>query len=316
MRGHIINRLLQALPVIFSVIIINFFLIHLAPGDPAVMIAGEEATPEYLELIREKMGFNKPIYIQLLIYLRQVFSGDLGYSYYSKRPVLDVIAERMPNTIFLLGTAFIFSILIGVVLGVVASKRLYSLTDDVISFLSLTLYSLPSFWLGMIFILIFALHLRIFPTSGIMSVKVASNFLDRLWHLCLPASVITIYWLALYTRITRGSMLETMKKDYIMTAWSKGCSERTVFFKHALRNALLPIVTVIGLRFRVLFTGSVVIETVFAWPGIGRLMYDAIIELDYPVLMGGFIIVSLVVVLANLVTDIIYTILDPRIRYG
>jgi len=315
MRKKIINNLLQAVPVIFGVIIINFFLIHLAPGDPAVMLAGEEAPAEYLDLIRDKMGFNKPMHIQLFIYLKQVLSGDLGYSYYSNRPVLEIIIERLPNTLLLLGTAFVFSILIGIFLGIIASKKPYSLTDNITSFLSLILYSLPTFWLGMIFILIFSVHLKIFPTSGIMSVKGGSSIFDRLLHMFLPSSVITIYWLALYTRITRGSMLETLKKDYILTAWAKGCSERIVLFKHALRNALLPIITVIGLRFRVLFTGSVTLETVFAWPGIGRLMYDAIIDMDYPILMGGFIIVSIIVVLANLVTDIIYTILDPRIRF-
>ena len=315
MRRHILNRLLLAIPVILSIIVINFFLIHLAPGDPAVMLAGEEATPEYLKLVREKMGFNKPIHVQLLIYLRQIFSGDLGYSYFSKRSVLEMIFERIPNTIFLLGTAFIFSILIGVGLGILASKKPYSLSDDIVSITSLSLYSLPSFWLAMIFILVFSVNLGIFPTSGIMSVRTSTNIFDRIWHLILPASVITIYWLALYTRITRGSMLETLKKDYILTAWAKGCNERSIYYKHALRNALLPIVTIIGLRFRVLFTGSVVIETVFNWPGIGRLMYDAILDMDYPLLMGGFIVVSFIVVLVNIVTDILYSVLDPRIRY-
>lgn len=319
LKTYILRRILQVIPLIFGVIMINFTIIHLAPGDIALMLAGEDASPEYVETLRTRFGLDKPIHEQLLIYISNVVRGDLGYSFANRSPVVKCILERVPATVLLIFCSMLFSITVGVLLGVNASKRPYSRADNATTIGSLLGYSIPNFWLGMILMLVFSLSLGIFPVQGMFTVGVDMVGLER-WidiarHIVLPALVLGTSQVALYARLTRASMLDVLDQDYIITARAKGCNDRAVIFDHALKNALLPVVTMIGLNLGFVLTGATLTETVFAWPGIGRLMYDSIFRRDYPVLMGIFIIVSISVILASLLTDIIYAYLDPRIRY-
>lgn len=318
LKWFILKRLLFIFPIVLFIILLNFTLIHLAPGDPVTYIASAiTAPPGYMEEMREKYGFNKPLHERLFLYVGKVLRGDFGYSFFYRKPVLDLIRERLMNTLILTISAFTASVVVGIILGEIASKRPYSFVDNLISISSLSLYSMPPFWVGLIFLLIFSLNLRLFPVQGMVTVGLSGlNYLaSLLWHLALPTIALATRRLAIYVRLTRGTMLEELKKDYITTAWCKGCSENQVYFDHALTNALLPIVTMVGMQIRHLFMGAVLIETVFAWPGIGRLLYDSIMQRDYNLIMSVFIIVSIITLLSNLIVDIIYTYLDPRLKY-
>jgi peptide/nickel transport system permease protein len=318
-RSYIAWRILQAVPLVLGVIVVTFVIVHAAPGDPAYVLAGEGADPQYVEMLREQMGLNKPLIEQLLLYIAAVMSGNLGYSFVYRQPVLSVVMERVPATMLLMGAAIILSSTIGIVLGTTSARKPYSLKDNAATAMSLLGYSLPVFWLAQILLLVFAVQLGWFPVQGIVSVREEvvglGRVFDILHHLILPMVALALLQLALVTRLTRASILEVLRQDFITTAWSKGLDETTVMYRHALRNALLPVVTVIGLNFSAMLTGSVLTETVFGWPGLGRLMYDAISSRDYPVLMGNFIITSITVILVNLATDIAYGFLDPRILY-
>jgi peptide/nickel transport system permease protein len=318
---YILKRLLQAVPLLVGVIVINFIIIHVAPGDPVLVIAGEYGTtPEYLAMLRAKMGLDKPLYLQLLIYLKTVSMGDLGHSFVWNESVLKVILEFVPATLLLMGASLILSVLVGIPLGVWASRKPYSLTDNSITTLSLAGYSIPVFWLGIMGILLFSVQLKWLPTQGMRTIVGAMTglayYTDIARHLVLPATVLALAQLALVTRLTRASMLEVMSLDFITTAWSKGLGENRVIFRHGLRNALLPIVTIIGLQVGYMFGGAILTETVFAWPGLGRLMLRALSTRDYPLIMGMFIVITLMVIVTNLVTDILYAVLDPRVRYA
>jgi peptide/nickel transport system permease protein len=319
LRSYLTRRILQAVPLVFGVIVLTFMIIHVAPGDPAYVLAGETASPEYIEMVRESLGLDKPLYEQLVIYIGSVMRGDLGYSYVFRQPVLNIILERVPATLLLMSTALVVCSAVGIALGVISSKSPYSIKDNITTAVSILGYSLPVFWLAQILLLIFAVRLDWFPVQGIRSLREEligiPYVLDMAHHLVLPAFALGMFHLALVSRLTRASMLEVLRQDFITTAWSKGLDENTVFYRHALRNALLPVVTVIGLNLGVMLTGAVLTESVFAWPGLGRLMYDAISSRDYPVLMGNFIVVSISVIAWNLVTDVVYGFLDPRIRY-
>jgi len=316
---YILRRALQAVPLLVGVVVINFLIIHLAPGDPVLVIAGEYGTtPEYLAAMRAKMGLDKPLSVQLLIYLKTTFMGDLGHSFVWNQSVLRIILEFVPATFLLMGSSLVLSVLIGVPLGVWASRKPYSLMDNTITTVSLAGYSIPVFWLGIMSILLFSVRLKWLPTQGMASI--ASGYtgsayaLDVARHLVLPATVLALAQLALITRLTRASLLEVMSLDFITTAWSKGLGENWVIFRHGLRNALLPIVTIIGLQVGYLFGGAILTETVFAWPGMGRLMLRALSTRDYPLIMGMFIVITVMIVLVNLLTDILYAVLDPRVR--
>jgi peptide/nickel transport system permease protein len=318
---YIVRRFLQAIPLILGIIIINFSLIHLAPGDPIITLVGEsQVSPEYIASVKREYGLDRPLPTQLLYYLLGVLRGNFGYSYSFKQSVLGVILERVPATVLLMLVAIIYSTILGVVFGVISSKRQYSRTDQFFTLLSLVGYSLPVFWLGQILLITLSLNFSLFPAQGMQSLREPltgfAYWLDLLHHLVLPAFALGLSYLAINTRFTRASMIEVMSEDYIRSARAKGLSEGTVTYKHALRNALLPLVTMTGLNFGFLLTGAVLTETVFAWPGLGRLMYDSIYTRDYPVLMGMFILISVGVILANLITDILYSVLDPRIRLG
>jgi peptide/nickel transport system permease protein len=313
----ILPRLLQAIPLLFIIVGLNFVILHLSPGDPAIILAGPQAPPEHIDALRKELGLDKPLIEQLTLYFKRILVGDLGYSYTYRRPVISVIGERLVWTLMLTIVAFILSLVLGVALGVVSS-RYAGWGNQLAQVAALIGYSVPEFWLGMICILVFGLYLRMFPTQGVVTPGLTGlNYaIDVLRHLLLPALVLAANRIALYSRLTRASMLEVLQENYIVTAKSKGLDEFTILYKHALRNALLPIITVIGIQFRLFFTGAVLVETVFAWPGIGRLTFDSIGSRDYGILMAIFLVVSFLVVLGNLIADFAYAYADPRVRYN
>lgn len=323
MRRHrvtlfVLRRIAQAIPLIFAIIIINFTLIHAAPGDPATILIGQmDASPEYIEQVRKEFGLDRPLLHQLGVYVWNVLHLDLGYSLRYRQDVTSLILSRLPATLLLMGTALVLSSVIGITLGALASRKPYSMTDNSITFVSLVGYSMPVFWLGQLLLLGFALWFPLFPVQGMYSLRAPStglgHLLDLLWHLALPALTYSVYHLTLIYRLTRVKMRETLTLDFITTARAKGVSERGVVWKHALPNALLPIVTAIGLNFGFMLAGSVLTETVFAWPGTGRLLYEAIMARDYPVLLGLFTVLSVMVVIANMLTDLLYAVVDPRV---
>jgi len=320
MAGYIIKRVLQLVPVIFVIICVNFVLVRLAPGDPITYLVGDApVSREFIDELRAQYGLDQPLYWQLLVYLGRVLRGDLGYSFVSRDAVSSIILSRLPATLLLLGAQFVLSIIIGIALGVISAYRRGSLTDHAVSLISLVGFAVPAFWLGQMLMLVFALWLNLLPAQGMRSLRFDLTGLDAVLdvsqHLVLPTVTLTIFNLSLIARVTRANMIEVLRMEYITYARSKGVLERNVVLVHALKNAILPVITVIGLNLRTLIAGAVLTETVFAWPGIGRLTYEAIFARDYPVLMGILIVIGITVVVANILTDIAYSWLDPRVRY-
>jgi peptide/nickel transport system permease protein len=309
------------IPIVLAVLTINFALIHLAPGDPALIIAGEQATWEFVEQVRHMYGLDQPLHVQYAIYLSSTLRGDLGYSIKFGRPVLSVIAERIPATLLLVLTSQLIGLVIGVVFGVYSARRYGTKVDALISFTSLALYSMPIFWFGLVLMIIFGMTFHILPTSGMISPGLSPGMgfeyiADLLRHLILPSFTLTMVWVwPQYLRLTRASMLEVMGEDFVTAARAKGLNEKSVFYGHILRNSLLPVVTMAGIYLGLALTGAILTETVFAWPGLGRFMIEGIWYRDYPLVMGIFFIVSISVVVASFLTDIVYAILDPRITY-
>ncbi|MDA7423918.1 ABC transporter permease [Thalassococcus lentus] len=321
MSGFLTRRILYGLMLMLGVVVLNFLLIRLAPGDPAVVIAGEMggATEEMLESIREEYGLNEPVLVQLGIYLGNVIRGDLGESFFFNQPVAGLIAQRIGPTILLVITAQLLSILLGVFLGVLAARKPGGLMSAFVSVFATIGYAVPVFWTGIMLIILFASVFPIFPVEGMASVKLRDapwyvQWADIAHHLILPAFTLAIIYLAQYARLSRASMLEVLGSDYIRTARAKGAAERTVLFRHALRNAALPILTVAGLQFGNLISGALLVETVFNWPGMGRLAFDSILRRDYPTIMGVLFFASAMVVVANILTDLSYRLADPRLR--
>ncbi|MDE4132513.1 ABC transporter permease [Phaeobacter sp. QD34_3] len=319
--SFLLRRIGYGLLLMLGVVVLNFLLIRLAPGDPAVVIAGEMggATEEMLESIREEYGLNKPLVVQLGIYVGNVLTGNLGESFFFNQPVATLIAQRILPTILLVVTAQVLSILIGVFLGVLAARKPNGVMSAFVSVFATIGYAVPVFWTGIMLIILFASVLPIFPVEGMQSVKLRDanlfvQMLDILHHLALPAFTLAIIYLAQYARLSRASMLEVLGSDYIRTAKAKGASQRTILFKHALRNAALPILTVAGLQFGNLISGALLVETVFNWPGMGRLAFDSILRRDYPTIMGVLFFASAMVVIANILTDMSYRLADPRLR--
>jgi ABC-type dipeptide/oligopeptide/nickel transport system permease component len=320
MGRYVVRRLLQLLPVVFIIVVVNFVLIRLAPGDPIVYVIGDApVSDEYVADLRRKLGLDGSILEQLSIYLGNVVRGDFGYSYVSRAPVSEVILSRLPATLLLMLTQYVLAIAAGIILGVTSARSQGSLLDTSTTLISVLGYTVPVFWLGQMLMLVFSMQLGWFPAQGMQSLRYdmtpAGKLLDLLHHLVLPATALAFFNLALIARLTRSNMLQVLRLDYITFARSKGLSERRVVYRHALRNAVLPVVTIIGMNFKTLITGAVLTETVFAWPGLGRLTFDAINQRDYPVLMAMFVFVGVLVIIANLLTDIAYAYLDPRIRY-
>ncbi|THH37474.1 ABC transporter permease [Aliishimia ponticola] len=304
-----------------GVIVLNFLLIRLAPGDPAVVIAGEMggATEEMLASIREEYGLNKPVLTQLWIYVSGMARFDMGESFFFNLPVSQLIAQRIGPTILLVLSAQLLSIVIGVFLGVIAARNPRGPLSAFVSIFATIGYAVPVFWTGIILIILFASAFPIFPVEGMQSIRLRdaplfTRVLDIAHHLVLPAFTLAIIYLAQYARLTRASMLDAMSADYIRTARAKGIGERKILFSHALRNALLPILTVAGLQFGNLISGALLVETVFNWPGMGRLAFDSILRRDYPTILGVLFFASLMVVIANILTDFSYRLADPRLK--
>lgn len=319
MTTYALRRLLQIPVLLFGVVVVLFALIHLAPGDPVAALIGDApASPQYVAELRAHLGLDRPIHEQFGLYVWNLIRGDLGTSYYYSQPVLSLILERVGATVLLMLTGLSVATILGVALGIVAAARPNSPIDLGANLFAIVAYSLPVFWLGEIALLVFALYFGWLPAQGMTSLRQTNTGLadlaDRASHLVLPALVLATRYIAIDFRLQRSALLEVLSQEYILTARAKGLRPRIVLFRHALRNALLPVVTITGLNVGFALSGAVLTEVVFGWPGIGRLTLDAISHRDSPVLMGVFIFVTLTVVVANFVTDLVYAVVDPRIR--
>lgn len=316
---YVTRRLIQVLPAVAGILLVAFLLIHLAPGDPVLALAGEHGDEAYYAFIRSKFGLDRPLPQQLLTYAGAVVRGDLGVSYLQGRPVLDIIAERLPATLLLTATALVLSSLAGVTFGVLAASRPHGLRDLALSGATLGLYAAPVFWLGQLALLGLGLGLGLFPIQGMTSPSGPEagigRVLDVARHLALPALILAAQESAAVARLTRTGLIEEIGREHVRAARAKGLSKGRVLLVHALRRALLPVVTVIGSRIGHLLSGTVVVEAVFGWPGLGRLLVTAMQNRDSPILLGLFLLVAVAVILANLLTDLAYGWLDPRIRY-
>ncbi len=304
MGRFILRRLFLLIPVLIGVSIIAFLILHLAPGDPAELLAGEEATQEDIMRIRQQFGLDKPLYVQYFRFIKGIFTGEL-ISLKFEMPVMQVMWPRIINTIKLSLASILIAVLIGIPAGVLSATHRHSWIDYISMVAALMGVSMPVFWWGLILILLFAVTLGILPSGGIGGIR----------HIILPAVVLGTASTAIIARMTRSSMLDVLRQDYITTARAKGLPERIVIYRHALRNALIPTVTVVGLQFGYMLAGAVLTETVFSWPGVGRLLVDSILARDFPVVQASLLIIATIFVLVNLAVDILYAFLDPRIRY-
>ncbi|MCT7378497.1 ABC transporter permease [Chelativorans salis] len=320
MLRFILMRLMKAAVILIAILTLNFFLIHAAPGDPAAVLAGEAgaADAQFIEQLRQRFGLDKPLLTQLGIYLGGVLQLDLGYSYRQQMPVADLIFARLPATLLLTLTAFVIALVLGTLAGVLASARVGKWSDTVISTLALLFYATPLFWVALMAVLVFSVFLNWLPGFGYETV--GANYtgfrraLDIAQHLILPATTLGLFFMAVYMRMTRASMLEVSRLDFVKTARAKGLRPGIIQRRHIFRNAMLPVVTLAGLQAGQLVGGAVLTETVFAWPGIGRLMFEALTQRDYNLLLGVFFVSAAMVLLFNLITDILYRVVDPRIR--
>jgi peptide/nickel transport system permease protein len=317
-----VSRIAQLVAVILIIATFNFVLVRAAPGDPAQVMAGQSGAsdPKLLDDLRKEYGLDKPYPVQLASYLGRVITLDLGYSYRQRRPVIDLILERLPATLLLTVTAFCLALLIGTTLGALAGLVAGSALDTIFTVLSLVLYATPVFWLGLMLVLLFSVTLGWLPPFGYETINVQlsplEHALDIAQHMIMPVISLAAIYLAIYARLMRSSIIEVAQQDFIKTARAKGLSGPSIVVGHMLRNALVPVVTVAGMQAGALVGGAVVIETVFAWPGLGRLTFDALLQRDYPVLLGIFLILSIVVIALNLLTDLIYRLIDPRMTTG
>ncbi len=320
MFPYLLRRLLQIPPLLLGIVVFTFVLIHLAPGDPIVALAGEYGDADYYAAMRAKFGLDRPLAEQLVVYLVALARGDLGYSYAHGQPVAQIILSRLPTTLLLMATALSLSTTVGLGLGVFAARQPHGATDAGVTALSLCGQTIPVFWLAQMMIFFLAVKLDWFPVHGLTSARERYTglrlVLDIAHHLALPAVALAAHHLALVSRLTRAGMIEALAQPYALTARAKGATERRVLIRHALRNAVLPVVTVVGGQVGFLFAGAVLTESVFAWPGLGRLLLDATLARDYPILLGMLILISVSVILANLMTDLLYALLDPRINYA
>lgn len=314
------RRLLFGLPTIWLLISFVFAMVHTAPGDPLNFITGDaDMSDAQIAKLRADYGLDKPLPTQYVIYVGKILQGDLGQSYRYREPVLALIQDRIPATLTLMVPALILFVSFGILFGAIAARAPNSPGDFALSGLALFGWSVPVFWLGQLLVIVFALKLGWFPTQGMINIRNASSgwgrILDIAWHLVLPAAALGMRFLALTTRMTRTSMLQVMRLDYMTTARAKGLPDHVVLSRHALPNALLPVITIVGMNIGTMLTGSVLVEVVFAWPGMGRLLYDGVLARDYPLIIGIILVTSIAVVLINLITDVLYAIVDPRIRY-
>ncbi|GMR67187.1 MULTISPECIES: nickel ABC transporter permease [Bacillus] len=304
MLMFIFRRILQLIPVLFGVVFVVFLIMQMVPGDPALLIAGEGASKETVQQIRHQLGLDKPFIMQYFSYIGNILQGDFGVSIRSNRPVLDEVLIRLPITIELALCSIVITVVIGMIAGIISATKQYSWTDVSIMIIALLGVSLPSFWFGLMLIFYFSVQIQIFPVSG----------WGTWMHMVLPALTLGASGAAIVARMTRSSMLDVIRQDYIRTARAKGVKERVVIYKHALRNALIPVITVVGLQFGALLGGTVLVESVFAINGLGRLIVDAIRMRDLPMLQGGVLIASVIFVLVNLIVDILYRHFNKRIE--
>jgi peptide/nickel transport system permease protein len=313
MLAYFQRRLLHAVVVFLVVSTFTFILVRQAPGLPQIM-TGDMLTNEDRMQFRENLGLDRPIYEQYFVWWSHMLRGDFGISWSERTPVLDAIVERFPNTLMLAAAAMALSVLVGVPAGVLSAVKRYSVADHTVSTASLIGLAIPNFWLALLLILTFSVHWQILPSAGMYPIGRPPTIGDRIEHLIMPTIVLAVGTLAQLVRYTRSSMLEVLGLDFVRTARAKGLSEAVVLNRHALRNALIPVITVIGLQVPRFIGGSVIVETIFAWPGIGRLAYSATLTRDYPLIMGVTVIISIVVLISNLLTDLAYSLVNPRIR--
>ncbi|MDR6774216.1 ABC transporter permease [Azospirillum sp. BE72] len=314
------SRLVKAAVILIAIVVMNFFLVHAAPGDPAMVMAGEAgaADEKFVAQLREQFGLDRPILEQLGTYVGKVVQGDLGFSYRQQRPVWDILAERLPATLVLTLTAFLLALALGVALGTLAAVTVGTWADSAITVVALLAYATPIYWIGLMLSLLFSIQLGWLPAFGYETVGAGytglAHVADVAKHLILPVITLALFYMASYARLTRASMLEVRGLDFIKTAKAKGLSQSRIVTRHVLRNAILPVITVAGIQAGQLVGGSILIETVFAWPGIGRLAFEAVLQRDYQVLLGIFLVTSIMVILFNILTDILYGLVDPRIQ--
>jgi peptide/nickel transport system permease protein len=305
MLQYVLKRLLSTIPVLLGISLLLFFMLRMLPGDPAQVMAGQMASPEDIKLIRHQLGLDRPIIVQYGLFLSRLVRFDLGRSARTQNTVISEVWSRLPNTMLLAVAAITLACLFGIPAGIISATRPYTWIDYLFTSMALFGISMPVFWLGLMLVVIFSVVLQWLPAGGTGSWK----------HIVLPSFTLAAFVVAFITRMTRASMIEALSQDYTTTARSKGLKERVVIVKHALKNALIPIITVVGLQFGLLLGGAVLTETVFAWPGIGRLIVDSILARDYPVIQGTILIFGLLYILVNLFVDMIYAFIDPRIRY-
>lgn len=317
---YVLGRVLHGIPIILAIVVVNFFLIRLAPGDAAQVLAGESgaATEEYMRQIREQFGLDQPLWIQFVNYMANLLMFDLGYSFRHNREISELILDRLGATVLLMSASMVLSIGFGILLGAIAAIKERTLIGNAIMILAIVTYATPLFWVGLMLIIVFSLNLGWFPTSGIATIGAPLHGLDYVLdvahHLVLPAVALSFFYMALYTRLMRASMVETLGQDFIKTARAKGLSDRKIVLRHALRNAIIPVLTMAGVQVSALLGGSVIIESVFGWPGLGLLAYEALFARDLNLLLGIFFLSSILVVVTNAIVDVIYTLVDPRIR--
>ncbi len=331
MLAYIIRRLMIMVPTLLGVTVIVFLMLHATPGDPAELLLGERATEEALHQVREHLGLNEPLHVQYGLFLKRLMKGDLGETIWTRQKVWTEVKQRFPATIELALVALFISCFAGMILGIISATKQYSIFDYVSMLGALAGVSMPIFWLGLVFMLIFSLNLGWLPLSGRLSIdvdlEIITNFYildavltrnwpafkDAVWHIIMPAVTLSTIPTAIVARMTRSAMLDVLRQDYIKTAKAKGLSQLKVIFKHALRNAMIPVVTTIGLQFGVLLGGAILTETIFAWPGVGKWMYDAVMQRDYMVIQGGTLFIAALFVVINLCVDVMYAIINPRI---
>jgi ABC-type dipeptide/oligopeptide/nickel transport system permease component len=319
MRSYVLSRLVWGALIVLCILVLNFLIIHLVPGDPLQAMLGDfPVPPGYAERIRAEFGLDKPLGTQLALYLLNLAHGQLGFSFANRMPVLDLVLARLGPTLVLMLPALALAAVVGVVLGVTAAPRAGSVEDSAITAVSLFGYSVPIFWLGQVLLIVFAIQLGWLPAQGMRNAREElhgiAGVLDVAHHLVLPAFSVMIFYLAIVARVARASVVDALHHDYVLTAKAKGLSRRAVLWRHVLPNALIPVVTVIGFNFGQSLTGAILVETVFAWPGLGSLFITSITNRDYPVLQGIFLLTSVAVVAVNIGTDLLYAALDPRVR--
>ncbi len=323
MRTYALRRILQTIPILFIISVLLFLMVRAAPGGPLTAARrNPNITEEQIQKLEEKLGLNRPLPVQYADWIGKMLRGDMGQSIKFRRPVSEMIGERIPNTLLLVGLSFLVTLLIALPVGILSARKPYSIFDYVATTITFMGQSLPVYWLGLGLIMIFYVTLKnpvtgapFFPGGGMNTFGKEGDFLDTLWHLVLPVTALSLGWAAWYSRFLRSSMLDVLHEDYIRTARAKGVIDRYVYYKHALRNAILPLVTLIALDLPSLFAGALFVETIFSWPGMGRLFWDAARGRDYPVLLGVVMITAVLIIGANILADLAYGLLDPQVKY-